>query len=87
MVENSEKKITEELIENIFKFKKERCPDFSTLDAIIEYCHFNDLNIQEIGNVISEHKEFVDILEKQLIREKYIRTPKNQTSDLVEEEW
>jgi hypothetical protein len=73
--EELDKREVEELIEDIFRFKKEKCPNFNTIDVIIEYAYQNDRDVQEIGNILGEHKEFVEIFEKQLKREKYIRTP------------
>jgi len=86
--EELDKKEVEDLIEDIFKFKKEKCPDFNTIDVIIEYAYKNNRDVQELGNILAQHKEFVTILEKQLKREKYIHV--EDTGDVEsfnEEEW
>lgn len=81
-----DKKEVEALIEDIFKFKRARASNLSIIDIIIEYAYFNERDVQELGNIISEHKEFVEILEKQLIREKFIKQELNETT-LDESEW
>lgn len=61
------------LIEDIFKFKKEKCKDLSLIESIIEFGVYNDIPIQELGNVIADHKDYLIMFKKQLIREGYIR--------------
>lgn len=83
-----DRKEVEELIDDIFNFKKEKCPDFNTIDVIIEYAYQNNRDVQEIGNILAEHKEFVTILEKQLKREKYIQSEDAENYERFDEdEW
>jgi archaellum biogenesis ATPase FlaH len=83
---DKEKQEAEDILEDIFKFKKEKAQDLSIMDTIIEYAYKNDYDIQEIGNIISEHEEFKIILEKQLIRDHYIKT-NDAFYEFVEDEW
>jgi len=77
-----------ELIESIFAFKREKCDGLSLVDTLIEYSFHYDIPIQEVGNVISEHSEFVSMLEKQLERDGYILKDKSKNDiELNEEEW
>jgi len=79
----------EELIEKIYEFKREKCSDLTLMETMIEYSYKFDLPLQEMGNILSEHKTFVNIFEKQLEREKYIRIQKSDEDDieLNEDEW
>lgn len=77
-----------ELIEDIFLFKSEKCKDLSLIDTIIEYSFKHNLPLQEVGNVLADHKEFVSILEKQLEKEGYIRVYGSDKSPSVfDDEW
>jgi len=76
----------EALIEDIYKFRKEKAPDLSIMETLIEYSFHYEIPLQELGNVISEHKIFVGILEKELAREKYIKLEEEE-DNFDEEEW
>lgn len=77
-----------ELIEDIFAFRSKYCSDLSLIDTMIEYSFKYDIPLQELGNTIADHKEFVTILEKQLEREGYIKVSKINEEDLIsDEEW
>lgn len=77
-----------ELIEDIFAFRSKYCSDLSLIDTMIEYSFKYDIPLQELGNTIADHKEFVTILEKQLEREGYIKVSKINEEDLMsDEEW
>lgn len=79
------------LIEDIFKFKKDKCGDLSLLETIIEYSHKFNIPIQEIGNTIADHKDYVNIFKKQLTKEGYFRddiaSTNNDEDDFDDEEW
>ena len=77
----------EELIEKIYDFKKEKCQDLSLMETMIEYGYKFDMPLQEMGNILGEHKTFVGMLEKQLEREGYIRTADSSDDQINEEEW
>lgn len=76
-----------ELIEKIYKFKVEFAEDLSIVDTIIEYGYQNNISVQEIGNVISEHKEFMVMFTKQLEKEGYIKNNKEELEEFNEQEW
>jgi hypothetical protein len=85
---NSSKNDAQELIEKIYKFKREKCEDLSLMETMIEYSYKFDLPLQEMGNILSEHKEFVKILEKQLIKDKYIQSEEEEyESEIDDDEW
>jgi ribosome-interacting GTPase 1 len=69
-----------DLIEDIYRFKKEYAEDLSLIETIIEYSFKTGIPLQELGNILSDHKDFVNIFRKQLTKEKYFR-------DGVEEEY
>jgi len=81
----------EELIEDIYDFKRLKCNDLSLMDSIIEYSYVFDMSLQEIGNILSEHEIFVNILKKQLTKEKYFKMTeediKLRETEMNEEEW
>jgi hypothetical protein len=81
----------EELIEKIYEFKKEKCNDLSLLDTIIEYAYIKNISLQEIGNILSEHKIFIKIFKKQLQEERYFRMTEDEQNTLDmqinEDEW
>jgi len=77
---------SEALIEDIYRFKKEKAPNLGIMETLIEYSFQYDIPLQELGNVISEHKIFVGILEKELAKEKYIRLEEEE-DNFDEEEW
>ena len=61
------------LIESIFEFKRERCEGLSLMESIIEYGIRYNIPIQELGNIIADHKDFVGIFKKQLVKDKYFK--------------
>jgi len=72
------------LIEDIFKFRKEQCPELNILEAIKEYSFKNDIPLKEIGDTISEHNDIVKIIEEELTRCNYFKSG-DITFDI--EEW
>lgn len=78
------------LIEDIFRFKKEKCEDLSLLESIIEYGFQYDIPIQELGNVIADHKDYLIMFRKQLIKDKYIKEDELmglEEHEYTDEEW
>ena len=82
-----EKADADALIEDIYKFKREKAEDLTMMETLIEYSFKHDIPLQELGNVISEHNFFVSILEKELAKEKYIRLEDEEDDNFDEEEW
>jgi len=82
-----ERSNSETLIEDIYKFKKERAQELSMMELLIEYSFQHDIPLQELGNNISDHKIFTNMLEKELAREKYIRLDDCDEGNFNEEEW
>ena len=76
----------EMLIEDIYKFKREKAHELSLMETILEYSHSKDIPIQEIGNILAEHDTFVEIFTKDLERTKFIKTTKS-LDELNEMEW
>jgi len=81
-----EKADADTLIEDIYRFKREKAEDLTMMEILIEYSFQHEIPLQELGNIISEHKIFVNILEKELTREKYIRVEEEEET-FDEEEW
>ncbi len=79
----------QEFIEKLFEFKRDKCDGLSMMETMIEYSYKYDITLQEMGNTISEHKEFVQILEKQLEDDGYIRKEKTELDEMAldEDEW
>ena len=81
----------EKTIENIYRFKNEKCKNFSLIETIIEYSYQKDISLQEIGNILSEHEIFVNIFKKQLRNEKFFKKTaeelENEENELDEDEW
>ena len=77
------------LIEDIFAFKKERAQDLSLLEVIIEYSHQKDIPLQELGNVIADHKDYVEIFRKTLAKDGYFRQEEGlfDEIEMLDEEW
>lgn len=81
-----EKADSEKLIEDIYRFKREKAQDLNIMETLIEYSFHYNIPLQELGNIISEHKLFVNILEKELASEKYIKLEEEETN-FDEGEW
>ena len=77
------------MIENIYKFKREYAEDLSILDTIIEYSRVSSIPLQEIGNTLADHKDFIKIFKKQLVRDKYFKDDSKENIDILleEDEW
>lgn len=78
------------LIEDIFRFKKDKCGDLSLIESIIEYGFQYDIPIQELGNVIADHKDYLVMFKKQLIKDKYMKEEDIsalEDMDFDDEEW
>ena len=56
------------LINDIYKIDNE-----NILDKIIEYCDVNDLDIQEVGDILSESEDFKNILYKDCVKSNVIK--------------
>lgn len=78
-----------DLIDDIFRFKTERCQELTILETIIEYGYKNDIPLQELGNIIADHKEYVEILRKTLVKEGYFREEEGlfDEIEMSDEEW
>jgi hypothetical protein len=87
--ENDLYKTATDLIDDIFKFKKNYCRDLTILETIIEYGYKKDIPLQEIGNIIADHKEYVEILRKTLVKEGYFREEEGLFDDIEmqDDEW
>jgi len=80
--------IANKLIEDIFKFKREYAPELSLVDTIIEYSFKKDIPLQEIGETLNDHSEFMIIFEKIMTKEGYIRNKKNiDIAEIKDNEW
>lgn len=78
----------EDLIEDIYRFKKEKAQDLTIMETMIEYSSRYDIPLQELGGIISEHETFTKILEKELIKDKYIRLENTEDlGSINEDEW
>jgi len=81
---SEEKKEAEILLKDIFRFKKERAQDLNILETIEEYSFRNDISMHVIGNILSEHDDFLKLFEKHLYSQKYI---KSDLQNFIEQEW
>jgi hypothetical protein len=76
------------LIEDIYKFKSEYATDLSLIDTIIEYSTVSSIPLQEIGNTLADHKDFVKIFKNQLTKEKYFKEENTvDYGEYEDEEW
>jgi len=81
---------SEELVQDIFNYKKyKQIEDDNLLDIIVHYAYDNQYNLNEVGEMISEHKHFKKILEENLKKNKYIPLEKNEYNYYFksDEEW
>jgi hypothetical protein len=83
----SEYDIANKLIEDIYKFKREYAQDLTLMDTIIEYSIKNNHPIQDIGNILADHKEFTQMFENYLKKNNYIQGYKEEKTALEEDEW
>jgi len=81
--------ISNDLIEDIFRFKKEKCKNLSLIETMIEYSFKNDIPLQELGNIIADHKDYMEILRQELIDEGYFRGEEIPFDGMMfsDEEW
>jgi len=76
------------LIEDIYKFKREYAAGLSLIETIIEYSTVYSIPLQEIGNTLADHKDFVKIFKNQLTKEKYFKEEStNEYEEYDDEEW
>jgi ribosome-interacting GTPase 1 len=77
------------LIEDIFRFRKEKAQDLSLLETMIEYSHQKDIPLQEIGNTIADNKDYVEIFRKTLAKDGYFRMEDDlfDEIEMLDEEW
>jgi len=66
-----------ELVDDISLFRKEFCKDLHIMDVLIEYSFRNDIEIEELGYTLSEHKYFIEMFEDELIKGKYMEDTLN----------
>ena len=77
-----------DLIEDIFKFRKEKCGDLSIIETVIEYGYTHDISIQELGNTLADHKDYVSIFRKQLTKDRFFREDEEiLETEYDDEEW
>jgi len=81
-----DKEEVERLIEDIFKFKKDKCDNLSLMEVLLEYAHKKNYAVSELGDLLSEHDCFKSIFKQQLIEDGYIRE-KEAGEAIKEEEW
>ena len=77
------------LIEDIFEFRKLKCEDLTLMETMIEYSFQKDIPIQELGNRLADHKDFVEVFRKQLVKESYFREEHDAFDEIQmeDEEW
>jgi len=80
---------TMELLDDIFRFKAERGVDFDMVTLIISYCEEYGYKIEEVGDILSQSKDFVKMFEKQAIKHNHFQVPRTDNDDnfFTEDEW
>lgn len=80
---------TNELLEDIFKFKADRQFEGEMIELIISYCDENEYRIEEVGDILSDSKDFMKMFEKSLIRGNHIQVEKTDNDEIQmdDEEW
>lgn len=80
---------TTELIEAIFNFKDKNNFEGDMVSLIISYCDENGFRIEEVGDILSESKDFTKMLEKQAIKTNHFQVPEtdNDRNQIDEDEW
>lgn len=80
---------TDELLEDIFKFKADKNFEGEMISLIIGYCEYNDYRIEEVGDILSDNKDFMKMFEKSLIRGNHIKVEKTDNDDIQmdDNEW
>jgi len=69
------------LFNDIWSLKESlRDPELSLLDVILEYIELHNLDPDEVGEMIASNKNFVKILENELIQSHVFKTDKKQKS-------
>ena len=72
----------QELIEDLYAFKRDKCQDLSLIDTMIEYAYKKDIPIQELGNTISEHPGYMKILNERLKESGYTHRNSRYKKDI-----
>jgi len=70
----------DKLIQEIYSFRKKLSEDFNIIDVFIEFAHRKDIDLRELGEMISESK-YLEIIEDELKANNYLSIKK------FEEEW
>lgn len=80
---------TNELLEDIFKFKADREFDGEMIELIISYCDENEYRLEEVGDILSDNKDFIKMFEKSLIRGNHFQVAKTDNDEIQmnDEEW
>jgi hypothetical protein len=80
-------KEAEALVLELSKFRKENnYKKESLLTSLLDYAYENDLDVHELGEVLSYHEDFKTILHKELQKNNYTKDYK-ETGTLDEGEW
>lgn len=65
-----------ELVNQILQYKREKCPDFNLMDTILSFTHAYNLNIENIGHILVDNQSFMNVFNKDLEKNKYIKNLK-----------
>lgn len=70
------------LINEIYKIQED-----SLMDKILSYCEMNDLSVQEIGDILSESKQFknnfwIDCVNNNTIKDDLLKQKQKSTFDI-----
>ena len=81
----------ENLLNDIIAFKNEKYganKSHNLIDIILDYCYHKDLEPEEVGDILSEHKEFKSIIETNAKKYNFIQIEdKIKENDINEDEW
>lgn len=80
---------TMELLDDIFRFKADRGIEGDMVSLIISYCEEHGYKIEEVGDILSQSKDFKKMFEKQAIKYNHFRIEKTDDDHIVfdDNEW
>lgn len=76
----------ENLINEFVAFKNSlKVKELNLIELLIDFCYEKNIEPEEMGDILSEHKEFINIIKKNAKKYNYVK--KDKTENSFEEEW
>ncbi len=77
-----------QLLNRIYVYKRDRDFKGNTLELILSFCEEYDLPLLEVGDILSDNKEFKQTFENTLVKDNYFQKEKTDNDVIViQDDW